>query len=246
MPEREFLYRRIAEELRGQIAAGMLGPGTLLPSESDLGGRHDASRVTVRRALEELREEDLIESRRGVGWFVRDPAVRQSLNELDTFEQRLQAEGRASERRVLRFGFVPPPARVADILGEDDVLEVARVNLADGEPFAAVEVWVRSDVGEGLSRRDVESQTFLDLLAPRLGGASQTIGATAADVELAGTLQVPNGSPLLRVWRITRDTDGAPILVSEHHYPSHLTEFHVELPANSAPAGSLRLVDGAG
>jgi GntR family transcriptional regulator len=245
--EREFRYRKIAARLRNEIASGVLGPGTLLPSESELVTAHEASRVTVRRALEELREEELIESRRGVGWFVRDPAVRQSLHALHTFEQRLLAEGRTSERRVERFGFVPPPARVADLLGPDDVLEVRRINISDGEPFAAVSVWCRRDVGDELSRRDVEDRTFLELLAGRLGGASQTIGATAADAELAATLQIPEGAPLLRVWRTTRDLAGTPLLVSEQHYPSHLTEFHVELPASDARTdGALRLVEDAG
>jgi len=57
-------------------------------------------------------------------------------------------------------------------------------------------------------------------------------------------LAVPEGSPVLRAERITYAKDGAVVLVSEHVYPAHRTEFVVELPADvgdGTPAG-LRLL----
>jgi GntR family transcriptional regulator len=247
MAERTFRYNEIASAIRGDISSGLLSAESLLPSEADLSATHDASRVTVRRALDLLRDEGLITSQRGVGWFVAGPAVRQTLDALDTFEQQLHDEGRHSERRILDFGFVAPPERVGAVLPGDDVLQVSRLNLADGEPFAAVHVWCRSDVGGALSREDVGSSTFLDLLADRLGQASQTIGAVAADPTLAALLDVPEGSPLLRIWRVTLDTADLPLLVSEHHYPAHRTEFHVTLSsASSTGTEGLRLLQGDG
>jgi GntR family transcriptional regulator len=54
---------------------------------------------------------------------------------------------------------------------------------------------------------------------------------------------VPAGSPVLVVRRVTVDVAGAPVLVSEHVFPAHLTEFSVELPAAGASAAEgLRLV----
>jgi GntR family transcriptional regulator len=58
-------------------------------------------------------------------------------------------------------------------------------------------------------------------------------------------LGVPVGSPLLRCRRITTDTHGRPVLMSEHLFPAHRTEFVVDLPQDepsSLPTG-LRLVD---
>src|SRR3546814_11070486 len=53
---REIRYRTIAAELRSQITAGELGAGAVLPSEADLAGSYGVSRVTVRKALELLRD----------------------------------------------------------------------------------------------------------------------------------------------------------------------------------------------
>ncbi|MGH2685698.1 MAG: GntR family transcriptional regulator, partial [Actinomycetota bacterium] len=50
-------YRAIADELRRRVETGEFGAGSLLPSESELSAAYAASRVTVRRALEELRHE---------------------------------------------------------------------------------------------------------------------------------------------------------------------------------------------
>ena len=60
-------YQQIADALRTRILAGEFAAGRLLPSESGLGSRYDASRVTIRRALEQLRDEGLLASRQGLG-----------------------------------------------------------------------------------------------------------------------------------------------------------------------------------
>ena len=67
------IYARIADELRAAILARSLGPGDALPSEHELASRYDASRVTVRKALNVLCSERLVHSRQGKGYFVRDP-----------------------------------------------------------------------------------------------------------------------------------------------------------------------------
>jgi GntR family transcriptional regulator len=64
------MYQQIAEDLRAQIAAGTLAPGTRLPTELELSDRHAASRNTVRDAIKRLMSQGLVESRPGLGTFV--------------------------------------------------------------------------------------------------------------------------------------------------------------------------------
>lgn len=238
-------YQLIADDLRERIRTGGYTSGRLLPSEANLSEEFDVSRVTVRRALEQLREAGLIDSRQGLGWFVAGDPVRQPLGELDTLEQQLAAAGATSTRRVLDFAFIDAPDRVAQVLGESRVLEVRRLNLADGEPFARVTVWCPEGQASRFSRHDVEARSFYDLLDVRVKGAEQTIGASAASAADAALLDVPAGSPVLVCERITLAEDGVAVLMSEHVYPGHLTVFSAELPsvgAGDGPAG-LRLVD---
>ena len=136
----------------------------VLPSEAELSAEFGASRVTVRRALELLRDEGLIAARQGFGWFVVGEPVRQQLGRLGTVEDQLEAGGRRAERRVLEFGFSSSPPHVRAVLGVDQVLRVKRLNLADGEPFAVVTVWCPAELGRPLSREDVEQHPFYELL----------------------------------------------------------------------------------
>jgi GntR family transcriptional regulator len=83
---RTIRYHQIAEEVKGRILSGAYASGRLLPSESELSAEFNVSRVTVRRALEILREEGLADSRQGFGWFVAGETVRQPLARLATME----------------------------------------------------------------------------------------------------------------------------------------------------------------
>ena len=242
---RTIRYHQIAEELRGRILSGSYAAGRLLPSESDLSTEFEVSRVTIRKALELLLDGERVDSRQGFGWFVAGETVRQPLARLATLEDQLRNSGATPERRVLEFAFEKAPKDVAQALGTSQVLRVRRVNLADGEPFAIVTVWCPGDLGQHLSRADVERSPFYELLEVPLKGATQTIGADAASSENAKLLGIPVGSPVLRCTRITADTDGRAVLLSEHVFPAHRTEFVVELPQaerSIAPTG-LRLVE---
>jgi len=242
---RRIRYQEIAGDLRRLVRR--TPHGALLPSEAELSRQFGASRVTVRRALDVVRDDGLIAARQGFGWFVATEPVRQRLEHLGTIEDQLELGGRRAERRVTEFAFVAPPERVRLVLGLDEgteVLRVERLNLADGEPFAVVTVWCPAELGRRLSRDDVERQPFYELIGVPLRGATQTIGADAADPAEAELLRVSVGAPLLRCERVTTDTTGRPVLMSEHVYPAHRTEFVVELPLaepSISPAG-LRVI----
>jgi GntR family transcriptional regulator len=259
-------YLEVADGLRERLARGDVAAGGALPSEAELGAECGASRVTVRRALEQLRAEGLVTSRRGSGWFAAHDPVRQSLGRVTTVEAALEAAGAFPERRVLEFSFEPATPLVAAALeihtagsdggatsrgerserpgaprgasaasgGGEEVLRVQRLNLADGEPFALVTVWVPGELGHYLSRAEVEVATFYDLLPLRgvaLGRATQQVGADIATADDAHHLRVAKGSALLTARRITRDITGRPVIFSLHRYPADRTSIEIELPS---------------
>lgn len=240
---RRIRYQEIAEVLRERLADAPVG--SVLASESEMSAEFEASRVTIRRALELVRDDGLIAARQGFGWYVAGEPVRQSLESLGTIESEVEGVGKISERKIAEFAYEQAPERVRKILDVEDVLRVKRVNLADGEPFAVVTVWCPADLSASLSRRDVERRPFYELLDIELRGATQTIGADLASAADAALLDVPQGAPLLRCQRTTTDQAGRAVLVSEHLFPAHRTEFVVDLPQaepSMTPSG-LRLVD---
>jgi len=240
---RRIRYQEIADDVRARVLSAPAG--SLLPSEAELSVEFGASRVTIRRALDLLREHGLIAARQGFGWFVASEPVRQHLVQLGTIESQLAESGMTNERRVIEFAFVDPPEHVRRILVADSVLRVKRINLADGEPFAVVTVWCPASLAGRLSREQVARHPISELLDVTLRGATQTIGADGAGPEDARLLRVPVGAPLLKCRRVTTSDDGVAVLVSEHLFPAHRTEFVVDLPSagpSTMPSG-LRLVE---
>ena len=65
---RRIRYQEIADELRRRFSDAPVG--SVLPSESEMSAEFEASRVTIRRALELIREDGLIAARQGFGWYV--------------------------------------------------------------------------------------------------------------------------------------------------------------------------------
>ena len=172
--------------------------------------------------------------------------MRQSLQSLGTIESQVEGVGKLSERKVEEFAFETPPERVRKLLDVDQVLRVKRVNLADGEPFAVVTVWCPADLGANLSRDDVERRPFYELLAARVCAAPRRRSAPTSSTRptprcsacrSARRCCAANGSPPTGT--------GRTVLVSEHVFPAHRTEFVVELPQaepSMTPSG-LRIVD---
>ena len=198
--------------------------------------------------MEELRAEGLVDARQGFGWFVADETVRQPLGRLGT--HRGAARGlRPSIRsaRILDFAFIKPPARVRQVLGVDKVLQVRRLNLADGHPFARVTVWCPEELGAQLSRAQVGAVLVLRAVAGRRSAArcrpSARDAASTRDAEL---LEIPTGSPVLVCERITsRRSTASRCCSASTCFPATCTEFIVDLPhpeASIAPSG-LRLVE---
>jgi GntR family transcriptional regulator len=243
-------YLDVAAALRASLVAGGYGAGGALDSEADLGRRYGVSRVTVRRALEELRQEGLVTSRKGSGWFVALDPVRQALGRVTTVEAALEASGATAERRVLEFGFEAATATVAAALDLEpgaEVLRVRRLTLADGAPFALVTVWLPAALGAQLSRDDAQRAPFYELLAARgtvLGSATQLIGADIADADDVRLLGLAPGAAVLACRRVTRARDGSPVVASEHRYPAHRTTFEIDFPfvEPTSEASGLRLV----
>lgn len=241
---RTIRYRDIAGALRTRLGSGEFTADGLLPSEAELSASYEASRVTIRKALELLREEGLVESRQGFGWIVASRPLRQTLSRLGTIEDQLAASGVTAERQVLSFAFVRAPEPVVEALGVEEVLQVQRLNLADGRPFARVTVWCPAELASEMSRGDVERRPFVELLDVELDGARQVIGAASASSEDAEALNIPEGSPVLRAERVTYGVDRSPVLMAEHIFPAHMTHFVVDLPADEAQesAAGLRLL----
>ena len=242
----------LARELRERIALGDVGAAGALESESALSQRYAVSRVTVRAALEELRGQGVLESRRGAGWFVSAGSFHQTLA-LGTFRHAasaVSAAGKSTDRQVVEFGFRPAPSAAAAALAlpaGDEVLHVRSVRSVDGVPLDLVHEWVPASSAAAVSRADAEGPgtwATLHRLGHRIDVVRQFITAAVATDADAVLLGVPAGEPLLVVRRLAHDDAGHPLALSDHRYLAHRFSLEVEFRgwsvASSAEPPGLR------
>lgn len=228
--------RRIYLLLRDRMMSGDLAPSARLPAEPSLATEYGVSRVTIRRALDQLALEGLIERKRGSGTFVRNQGVAQPIvADLSNVLSHLVEMGRRTGVRLLSFGYGAPPEGVADALrlrpGERTQRSV-RVRLIDGQPFSYLTTHVPERIGVTYSEADLAAVPLLGLLE-RSGvvaeRASQSIGATLAGPDVAEALQLDIGSPLLTLIRVVYEPSGAGVEHLHALYRPDRYSFHMDL-----------------
>lgn len=212
------LYHQIYLRLREEITSGERAFGSRLPTEQELSAQFDVSRITARRALDELAENGMVARRRRTGTTVtfRSPA-RPIEGDIEQALESLLEFGRATVVELLAFETVParPPIDVALELPEGSaVLRVVRLRSLDGGPLGHYISHVPAALAEAITPERLRTTPILSLIEQggvELGSARQTISATLADAALAAALQVEIGSPILRVSRTVLDKAGRPV-----------------------------------
>jgi GntR family transcriptional regulator len=201
--------------LKDRIARGDFEPGSRFPGEPTLAQELGVSRVTLRRALDRLAVEGVVERRVGSGTYLRErgtgsPIVADLANVLTN----LVDMGKRTSVRLLSFIYSAPPQDVAIALrlppGER-VQQSIRVRYIDGQPFSYLMTSVPERIGITWSEADLASKPLLELLE-RAGvpadRAKQTISATLASPDVARELGIEPGAALVSLTRTVFDPIG--------------------------------------
>lgn len=212
------LYHQIYLILRGKISDGSYPDNALLPGEQEISRQFGVSRITAKRALDELAGDGLAIRQRGRGTRVRFQAPQPVVcSSVEGLLENLLAMGLETKVKLLAFAYVPAGDAVAaalDCAPGATVQQAVRVRSLRGEPFSHLATHVPEDVGRSYTRNDLAKTPLLALLE-RCGvvvsSAEQTITATLADTQVAPALGIGVGSPLLAIRRIVRDQDDRPI-----------------------------------
>lgn len=212
------LYHQIFLQLREEITSGERPFGSRMPTEQELAESYGVSRITARRALDELAQTQLVERKRRVGTHVifQSP-VRPIEGSIEQAIESLIAFGRNTQVKILELETVParpPISEALQVPAGTKVVRVARVRWLDNEPLSYLVSYIPVDLGVELTRASLKSTPMLSLLEKagvRIGAATQTISASLADATLANVLHVDMGSPILRVSRTVMDADKRPV-----------------------------------
>ncbi|HVV93350.1 MAG TPA: GntR family transcriptional regulator [Hyphomicrobiales bacterium] len=239
------LYHRLYVILRDQIVSGHHGKGSLLPSELELSALFGVSRITAKRALDELNAEGLVERARGRGTRVIDrpaevPGGRPISASIDGLRENLSVIGRETSVRVVEFGYLPAPALVAERLqlaANTAVQRAVRVRGLDGQPLSQSTTFIPEEIGRTFARDDLATTPLIELIEAagiKVASAEQSITATLADSITAGRLDVQVGSALLLLKRLVVGRGGHPVQYIEILYRPDRFEYRMALTRDQA------------
>ncbi len=208
--------RRVYLLLRDEIANGLHAENATLPGEQRMAETFGVSRVTVRRALDALSQDGLIERRAGSGTTVRlPPAQAQPIAaDFTTLMPQLVEMGQSTTARLLSFsyGAAPDHVRRAMGLGQSARVQIAtRVRSAEDRPFSHLTTYVPADIASNYSEGDLATTPLYHLLersGVTIDEAEQSVSATLASPDVAEALGVSVGSALMSLRRVVRDVNG--------------------------------------
>ena len=206
--------RRVYLVLRDEILSGVHPRGALLPGELRLAERHGVSRVTVRRALDALAADGLIERRAGAGTVVAQGGWPQTGIAADfaTLMPQLVHMGQSTTARLLAYGHVDPPAAVAEALRcTGRVQRAVRVRRIGEAPFSHLTTHIPEDIAHDFSEADMATTPLFRLLERSgvvVDHADQSISATLATPEVAEALDLAPGAALIALTRVVYDAAG--------------------------------------
>jgi GntR family transcriptional regulator len=239
------LYHQIFAMLRDQILGGSFEPGQAFPSESAIVHALGVSRITARRALEELAARGLIQREQGRASRVAPyrPGTRLVAGVEGMIENN-RLMGDQTRVELLGQDMVPASPEIARKLrlrrGERVQWSV-RVRSLDGQPFSYAVTHLPARVARLIGAERMSTRPLIDLLEEagiRIGHAEQTISATDANADVARALHVEPGSALLVSDRVVHDQNDRPVQAISVLYRPDVYQYRVDLRRTHSPTGN--------
>ena len=231
-------YLQLREQLVDAISNGTLPAGSALPSERGLATKLGLSRMTVRRAFEQLVEAGLVEQRQGSGTYVRGQPLEQVIDRVLGFTDEARSLGLAPGSRMLSAGVVNADDLVADVLGLElgaRVLRITRLRTADGKPLALQEAHLVSahlDLSlELLAQTGSLYRTLEQQFGITPARARQTISARLPSPHECRVLGIGRDVPVLALERTTNGADDKPFEFVRSAYRGDIYRMALDLRA---------------
>ncbi len=230
------LYHQIFLRYRHLIQTGQLSKGDRLPSENALEEAVGVSRITAKRAMDELANEGLVTRERGRGTTVIHTASATSVSaDISGLVNTLVAIGESTDVELLAFDYVGAPSMIAAEMGIEVgtmVQRAERRRLKGGKPFSYIVTYIPEDIGKTFTQEALTESPILSLIEAAghtIEEADQAVSALDAPPEISTYLHVPENSALLNVKRIVRNSEGRVVQRIEVFYRPDVYRLHINL-----------------
>lgn len=237
------LYHQIYSILRDKIVNGVFPNGSKALSENSIVKEFNVSRITARRALDDLAREKLVRRQRGIGTIITYKSKSGPYAAgMDGLLETMHTIARETRVELIASAVVEADlsiARELAISAGQQVRRIERVRSKDNDAFSHVIAYVPMSINIPMSRAALTRGPLLGLIERSgvlISRARQTITATLADAGLARLLKTSAGAPLISVTRTVYDTNDSPVLYLRIFYRADRHQIHENLTReNSDP-----------
>jgi len=239
------LYIQVASVMRRRIETKQWVAGQKISTLVELEREFAVARVTIRQAIDILREEGLLRSRQGRGTFVAERPVSRHWFRLATSWDALVATIKNNVPKRIKVDNPPP----TPILREDEGKLAPRyvflrsLQFKDGQPYGIVSLHLADEIFRRAPeefRRHPALSVLAGLRGVRVRDAHQTVVIGSADLTTAELLRIELGAPIAECRCVVLDPKGIAIYVADIIYRSDAVKLHIDLLAGSRTSAQSR------
>ena len=218
------LYEQVMADIRQGIEGGHYHAGEKIPSESELSEMYQVSRITIRRAIEELSSEGFLTKRQGKGTYVNPPKLKKKIMQrgpLQSLTELCAEYGRVAGARTLGVSRIKACGELANKLALEEgakVISVRRIRTVDGNPMIEETTFFPADEyafieNEGLDDASIFSTFALHDCRMPARMVNVEVEMVRANAKLSEELHVSLGEPMFSEVGTVVDDQGVPVFV---------------------------------
>lgn len=241
------LYEQIQNTILNEIRSGTYEPGTQVPSELEIAGHYEVSRMTARKALDNLVSKGFLYRRKGKGTYVSENIVSYGLSSMMSFSQTLEAQGYKVNTRILMKEILPAAPEVARSLQlnvGDAVIVIRRLRYVQDLPAAIHASYFDHQVCAVLMKIDLNTESLLQILQREIGirvaYSMDSVQADVANPEETKLLELNNNISVLRLHGIAYSENGQPTRLIHAVYRGDMFRLMVKNTAEMAASFRIR------
>ena len=204
------LYAQIVESLKRDIENGVYNATERIPAEAELAKQYNVSRITVRRAVDDLVSQGLVEKKQGKGTFICRQKFAKDIKNLQSFSEMCRHMNMKPGGRMLENKLVLADDKIQKQLNLEPgsyVVYISRLRTADGEPVAI--------------------ECLQEEAKVRVASSEKRIELCRATAEEAKLMKVKKGTPLLYIKSVTYTYDREPLYAGVQLFNGETCSFYV-------------------
>jgi GntR family transcriptional regulator len=227
-------FVQIAETMKRRIESGQYNPGKQLFTGGELEKEFQTSDITIRKAMEKLKNDGYVERRRGLGTTVSEInsepiefELGRSFNKLKESIEKLKTQVKVLE--IVRTTSSKYVQNFLSLKSEQEIWRIRRIRIYKGFPVSFNTYYADSTRFAGITKKDAEKDDILKTIEKAMGvtvyKVNQTLRSVASDLDVSSVLEIPFGAPTFFNETTYNSVSGEALILSQSYFRGDMFVF---------------------